>query len=200
MDTIDTTAPTSIGLDSKTIPRYLDSAESTIAASFEQSDGSVASKAIRLNDGTPEADILAQWMLDPANRPVAYANAKTFEDYKTATMVQIDLEAERARLQFITPGAGMAAVYLAKFDEARQFQADPNPDPNEYPILASSVGSGDGSTIAEVAATVIGLQRQWRSIAGYIEGTRLKAKAAIKAASTLPEVQAIRKGLVWPKP
>jgi hypothetical protein len=200
MDTIDTTAPASTGLDPKTPPRYLDSAESTIAASFEQSSGPVAMKSVRLNDGTPEADILAQWMLDPANRPVAYANAKTFEDYKTSTMVQIDLEAERARLQFITPGAGMAAVYLAKYDEARSAMADSAPTPEKYPILAASIGSDDGQTLEEVCATVIAVQQQWRYVAGAIEGIRLRAKADIKAAGTLPEVQAIRKGINWPKP
>lgn len=110
----------------------------------------------------------------------------------------VDALAETARLAFVTPGAGQAAVYWAKLDEARRWQAAVAPDPGDYPLLAAELGI-TGADHDEVAATIIATATAWLTVAAAIEAVRLQAKAAIDEAETEAEMQAAA-AVSYPRP
>ena len=113
-------------------------------------------------------------------------------------MEQVDAQAEFQRLALITPGAGQALVYERKRAEAERMATDADPQPADYPLLAAEVGI-TAATLAEVGATVRAMASNWIAAAAAIEGARLRAKAAIAAASTPPAIRAATQ-VAWPKP
>jgi len=110
---------------------------------------------------------------------------------------EIDRDAERERLRYITPGDGQAAVYLAKAEEVQRFAGDGSPDPADYPLLAASIGI-DGEDLAAVAAVVAATRQQWLGLAAMIESARATAKAAIDAAGDEDGARGARKLVAWP--
>lgn len=109
----------------------------------------------------------------------------------------IDLEAERVRLRFITPGAGQAMVYQRKAEEARAYLAGVDFDPERYPILRASVGI-EADTIGEVANLVLAREQEWVFVGAAIEAARLGAKASIDLADTIEEANRAASDVVWP--
>lgn len=127
---------------------------------------------------------------------------------KRAARSRIDGAAERARLQWITPGAGQALVYQRKETQARAclvaHDVNNPPPTGAYPALDIEVGITGADTRA-VAQTVVALADQWGAIADAIEAQRLSAKAAIaaipdNAADIEAQIAAIEAGIVWPTP
>lgn len=116
---------------------------------------------------------------------------------KTSLKAQIDADAETERLKYITPGAGQAMAYLQKAMEATAYLAATDPDPADYPLLAAEVGI-TGDTIADVATVVNAHYQAWRAIGAAIEQARLGAKAAVDAAETVEDAQAVYDGVIWP--
>ncbi len=130
------------------------------------------------------------------------ATAEAAASRKAEARAEIDRRAELARLAWITPGSGQAAVYLAKAEEAQRLAGDGDPDPQDYPLLAASIGN-EGETLGEVAAVVLATRAGWLQVAAAIEAIRLGAKAAIDALEDPPAaeaVAAILDGLEWPAP
>lgn len=126
------------------------------------------------------------------------------EEVKADALHRIDEQAERERLHHITPGAGQMGVYLAKEAAARACLADGDPDPEDYPLLAATIGierhpvTGDvAQNVTEVATIVLLVAGGWLQIAAAIEAVRLGAKAAIADAATAGEVAAIFP-VAWP--
>jgi cell pole-organizing protein PopZ len=99
----------------------------------------------------------------------------------------VDMQAEAARLAWITPGNGQMAVYLMKREEAARFASDPAPNPAAYPLLSAEVNV-TAPTLAEVAAIVTAMAAAWIAAAAAIETIRLGAKAEIAAAETVEAV------------
>ena len=121
---------------------------------------------------------------------------------KAAAIAEIDRQAEAARLRFITDGAGQAAVYLAKSNEADRYALDGSPDAGDYPLMAASIGI-EGETLADVVAIVVATRAGWLTAAAAIEAARLGAKAAVAALSDPPDredIDTILAGISWPSP
>lgn len=111
----------------------------------------------------------------------------------------VELAAERARLAFVTPGAGMALTYEAKRREAEAILIDPSPQAVDYP-LAAERAARQSVTLAEVATEWQARADAWLAAAVAIESERETAKAAIAAAADTDAVRAILAGLSWPEP
>ena len=111
-------------------------------------------------------------------------------------MEQVDAQAEFQRLALITPGAGQALVYERKRAEAERMAGDANPQPADYPLLAAEVGI-TAPTLAGVGAAVRATASDWIAAAASIEAVRLRAKAAIAAATTPPAIRAAAQ-VTWP--
>lgn len=127
---------------------------------------------------------------------------------KSAARALIDIAAERARLRFITSGAGQAMVYQRKEVQARAclaaYDAANPPPAGAYPALEAEVGI-NGTDVLAVAQVVVAVADSWGAIADQIEALRLRAKKAI---ATVPDdapdleaqIAAIESGIVWPAP
>jgi hypothetical protein len=116
---------------------------------------------------------------------------------------KIDGDAERARLKYITPGAGQAMEYLASEQEADQvMMVGPRiviPDnPALFPFLRAEA-SARGTTIYEAAQATAQAAAQWRQVGSVIKSLRLTGKATVMAAETEEAVWAAT-NIVWPAP
>ena len=118
---------------------------------------------------------------------------------KADACLKIDIAAEAARMQFITPGEGQAWTYQRKEREAEAFMADVNPDAADYPVLAACI-PGDGADLAAVAQTVLAARDAWLQVGAAIEGIRRAAKTQVEAAIDAAAIQTILDGLNWPAP
>jgi hypothetical protein len=118
-------------------------------------------------------------------------------DYKATAKIKIDEAAEKERLKYITDGAGQAAVYSAKAEEALACLADPSPLLADYPFLAAEIGI-NGADLTEVANTILAIKASWKVIASTIENIRLTAKNDIDGATSRDVIDAIVGGVTWP--
>lgn len=119
------------------------------------------------------------------------------DEVKADLMSQIDSQAERERLKWITPGAGQAMTYQMKIQEAERLVSDPSPDPLDYPLLAAEVGIS-GDTLNMVADTVSAQYRAWVIVGAAIEAVRLRAKKAIGTAESAFDANQIFSAVNWP--
>ena len=94
-----------------------------------------------------------------------------------------------ARLAYITDLPGQDMLYMAKMEEARAFIAEAEPDPADYPLIASEVGV-TAPTAEEVAQVFLNLNALWRLAAGAIDAACFGAEAAVYAATTATEIDA----------
>ncbi|KRE07472.1 hypothetical protein ASE63_22495 [Bosea sp. Root381] len=117
--------------------------------------------------------------------------------FRSARKSEIDKEAERQRLHWITPGAGQAMTYARKVEEAKAVLAAADPVPADYPMLAASIGI-DGADIVAVATTVLAMDAAWAQTGAAIEATRLRTKNNIDQASDIAAVLSIT--AAWPQP
>lgn len=111
----------------------------------------------------------------------------------------ISLQAEQARLQYVTAGSAKAMAYQEKAREAVAYLADPDPDPADYPLLGAEVGV-TAETLPAVAVVVNGKYQLFRQIEALIGGTEAAAQKAVKEAQSVETIDAVLAGLSWPAP
>ena len=122
--------------------------------------------------------------------------------YKTDAMEVIDSQAEAERLKIISPGAGLAAIYIYKATEARAmldaYAKDPNfvPTETDYPFMFAEVGI-TGATAKDVAQVIHTNQQTWTQIGMQIEAIRLNAKRMVGEASKRSEISEVMTNLRW---
>jgi len=118
-----------------------------------------------------------------------------FERLKERLKAAIDVEAERQRLRWITPGAGQAMTYARKVEQAKAVLAAQDPQPADYPMLAASIGI-DGADLLTVANLIITMDQGWEQIGAAIEQARLSGKKAVDMAASIEAANAIK--VIWP--
>lgn len=123
---------------------------------------------------------------------------------RTKALEFVDRAAERARLRFITTGAGQMLEYQETEREAREFLVANNPDIEDYPFLfAESQAMTDalGATPppAQIAQEVIGQAQAWKAVGAQIKRLRRAAKMTIENATTPKEIAQARR-ISWPMP
>lgn len=133
------------------------------------------------------------------------ARAETLEELaaaKAGALLAIDVQAETARLRFITGGAGQSLEYAATEAEARAFVAAGGVGAAEdFPWLeAERQAMGGTATLAEIAATTVGLADAWKAIGSTIKQLRRGAKIAVEASTTIAAVRAASESISWPTP
>lgn len=119
----------------------------------------------------------------------------------------VDDDAERVRLKYITPGAGMAITYQEKKDQAvaviKLGQAAANAladhGADEFPTLSASVPI-ETSTLFAAAELVLARYENWVAVSRLIEKARLEGKRAIANATTVEGVRAAYEAITWPTP
>lgn len=112
---------------------------------------------------------------------MAKMHVQQFKDIENALehyLALADRTAEERRERFITTFSGQSMTYEAKYQEAKRY-----PQGNRWPFLEAEA-TATGSTVSEVAASVLEARTKWEEIGAEIEGSRLKAKKAIRSATT----------------
>lgn len=114
----------------------------------------------------------------------------------------ISMQAEEARLRFVTAGSGKAMAYQEKAREAVAYLADPDPNPANYLLLGAEVGiSADAADgIGGVAQVVAQRYQLFRQIEAAIGGMEAAAQKTVKEADDVDTINAAVAGLSWPSP
>ncbi len=104
------------------------------------------------------------------------------DDVKTIAKGEVDGEAERTRLRYITNGAGQAMAYQEKSEEAADYIAAGYPaDLTGYPFMQAEINAT--SKTKEVDADdIISQKAAWVAIGASIEEERLGGKKNIEDA------------------
>lgn len=119
---------------------------------------------------------------------------------------RVEEDAERIRLRYITPGAGMAMTYTEKHQQAQAVEflgeaaanaMTPEQRAAQFPTLAASVGI-EAPALWDCAALVIQKYEQFAQLSGAIERARLLAKKSISDASDQAGVIAAYEAITWP--
>lgn len=107
----------------------------------------------------------------------------------------IGVDAETARLKYITAGSGKAMSYRETAAEAVRFLATGGH--GDYPFLAARVASGRYSDLSTAAAATRQIEAQWAFICAKIDEVEDRAKVLIDAATTVEQAVAAAE-VVWP--
>lgn len=115
--------------------------------------------------------------VDEETGEIVLANAAGADAYYGA---MVDAGAGWFRTLFITDVPGQEMTYVRKEKEGRDFLAD---GPGPWPML-SAEAAATGQEIAQLAATVVAQADQIIALGALIEGKRMGAKKAVRAATT----------------
>ena len=109
-------------------------------------------------------------------------------DAIAGALAEIDAAAERARLRYITPGAGQAQTYQMKLEQAQAYQIAGAPeDASPWPFIAGEA-TALAVTPATAAALIIATRDAWVTVGAAIERVRMGGKLAAREAMTVTEV------------
>lgn len=115
-------------------------------------------------------------------------------DIASTALSAIDVEAERIRLRYLTPGTGQALLYSSKLTQVAAWQAATaaeRRDLTKWPLLEAEVDATELQPAAAVAQ-IVQANREWETAAARIERIRIRCKRQIAAAATPIEVFAAR--------
>ena len=130
------------------------------------------------------------------------------EPVKASLKVRVNDDAERTRLLYITPGAGMAMTYIEKHNQACAVcdlgevaandltEAERN---DQFPTISASVGI-EAATLWGCAQLVRARYEAFADMSAVIERTRLLGKKNISDASDAASAQAAYEAITWPSP
>lgn len=144
---------------------------------------------------TASADDLTSWGIVAETRPDPAG--PSLDETKRALVLQIDSQAEMARLRFITPGSGQALEYREAAEEAARYDATGGQ--GSYPMLQASVDAGEAANLGAAAALVSQREAAWAAIGAEIRRLRIKAKRDVAAASDATAARAAAQ-VTWPAP
>ena len=165
-----------------------------IAALFQPVDESAVYRAV----WDEQAE---EWTPPPPPDPMPEPGPPDMGPVRAAAHVQIDNLAGAVRASVLTMVPGQEMTYLRKEDQAKAYQADGDPDDDDYPLLQASIGADTYPTghpnagdlvqsVAEAAAVVMMVSAAWTGLGARIEGVRLRSKRLVTLAETPEEVAA----------
>jgi hypothetical protein len=176
------------------VPELTEAAESSFLAAIRQWNGE-ASRLVF--DGTA----LSAWAAQPSPAHVwswgqmcwqasSQEIAGCLAAMQADALATIDTTAERARLRYITGGAGQDATYVRKEQQARAWQAAGFA--GQAPSFIHAEAEALGINAQTLAEQVLQLADYWSDVKGpQIEATRRKWKVLISAATALADLPAL---------
>lgn len=143
-------------------------------------------------------DAYAQFEIDKAANVATPFYVVMFKDYmelmcaRSTSPLDVNEAAERARLRYITDGAGKAQVYLLKAAEAKAYKDAGYPiDMSQFPLLSARV-QAMGLTPQAAADEILARRDQLLQLAAAIEAVSEKAIKDISEATNEADAYAIR--------
>lgn len=129
-----------------------------------------------LNNGVFVVPDVSQQDLDDALTAYVHDALKAPRDYAKSL---IDMQAEQARLRYVTGGAGQAMAYQEKADEASDYVAAGYPvDLSSYPFIQAEINA-TGKTKEAAADDILTQRSAWITVGASIEEERLGGKKAV---------------------
>ena len=155
-------------------------AQITVTADYDlvgiaEAAGSTDPDARYYSEGVCYVDDVTQEDLDAAL--LAFdADAYALGSAQQQAKLIIDEAAERARLRYITGGAGQAMAYQEKGEEAADYIAAGYPaDLSSYPFIEAET-IATGKTATQAADDIIDQKSAWITVGSHIEKVRLGGK------------------------
>lgn len=116
--------------------------------------------------------------------------ARDLESARSAGLASIQAAIAAVRAPFVTDLPGQEMIYQRKEAEARAWLADPAPDLAHYPFLAREIGI-TAPTAHELAQIWLNMAAMLTAQGSVLEGLRQSANAAVAAAASATEIDAI---------
>lgn len=146
-------------------------------------------------------------LIDMTSQEIAAhaARAPTLAQVKADLSRRVDADAEKFRLNYITPGVGQQMTYQEKFAQATAVQSMGQLAANEltkdqrdaqFPTLSASVGI-EAATLWDCCLLVIGRYAAFATLSHAIERTRLQAKKDIADSTTIDAARTIYGSIAW---
>ena len=110
--------------------------------------------------------------------------------YRKVALTEVSLLVGEIRQRYITIIPGQEMIYQAKEAEARLWLQTQPEDLTDFPLLAAEVGI-TAPTAFELAQLWLNLAVMWKSVAAQLETLRLQTGAAIAAAGSAAEIEAV---------
>jgi len=151
-------------------------------------------ETVQTDDGPRDAEIADYTCAD-----------KPLDEIKRALKDKLDADAERVRLTYITPGAGMALTYQEKFAQATAVNRMTQDAANAmsateraatFPLLDASVGL-EAPTLWDVSQLVLARFAAFAQVARVIEQRRIAGKQAVASASNSAAAVAAYEAVTW---
>jgi len=188
-----------------TSAQYTTPDNTLVAAVIDGASWTIPADRIAANDGDLPRKVAA-WIA--AGNAIAAYQGPPLDAVKTGLKARVDSDAETCRLQYITPGAGMAMTYQEKFSQAQAVDAlgqaaanalTPEERAAQYPTLSASVGL-EANTLWDCAQMVIARYEAFAALSAVIETARISGKLAISNASDAAAAQTAYEAITWPSP
>lgn len=116
------------------------------------------------------------------------APVPTLAELQASAVRRIDAAAEATRLRYITGGAGQAATYMVKEQQAEAFKAAGYA--GTVPGMVQAEVDATGATAQQAADVILATRDAWVAKAVQIEDARRKGDVAVAVAADVAAVQA----------
>ena len=118
------------------------------------------------------------------------SKAGELEQRKADRIKEVNAKIGAVREEYITPIPGQEMIYSAKEEEAKAFNAiTPRPtDLSGFPFLEAEIGITAPSA-QELADLWVQMAADWRTIGPLLEQLRLGTIEAVRAATTVAEIE-----------
>jgi hypothetical protein len=103
-------------------------------------------------------------------------------------ILNIDTEAGKARLRYITDVPGQQAIYTEKLVQAKDYLANTPADTSAHKYIGGEA-SARSINATQAATEIVAIASAWEDLSVAIESKRIEAKAAINA---LPETATVQ--------
>lgn len=123
--------------------------------------------------------------------------APTLEQARAAAVVEVNRLAGEARSRIGTNIPFQGDLYQMKAAEAARWVLDTEPTAAKYPIMYAEAAAR-GMEPAAVRAEYAYNAQAWPQIMAALEAVRMGTRAALAAAETVEEVEAILAAVEWP--
>jgi hypothetical protein len=121
---------------------------------------------------------------------------KNINDIKLTALSNIDTEAGKSRLQYITTAPGQSEIYTEKTEEALDYiSAIGTIDDSSYPFIIAEANASN-ITCIEAAKLILSKKSQWINIAAKIEEVRRRGKIDIINCDTIDDIAKVEQDVI----
>jgi hypothetical protein len=131
---------------------------------------------------------LLVWPLEEDGPTMEPPKPPDLEHFRSLAQAELTRRRGEARRPYITDTYGQELAYTDKERQARQYQTDASPTPDNYPALYGAESAALGLDAAAMASLILSQAATWHVASDMIEGAVRVAEAGIDAAKMHQEI------------